>query len=90
MIKLQKISQNYLEENKHLKELLTLSRPGGGIYAPLFKNDRISLIWVGRVRMLISLNLSMSMTVILTPFRGPSDAWVNSDPPGKSMDFGLG
>ena len=59
----------------------SLIRPGGG------KNDRISLICMGRVRMLISLNLSMSMTVILTPFRGPSDAWINSDPLGKSMDY---
>ena len=40
-----------------------------------------------RARMLISLSLSMSMTVILTPFRGPSDAWGNSDPPGKSMGY---
>ena len=70
-------SITHIELNRNAPSLI---RRGGGIYAPLFKNDRISLIWVGRVRMLISLNLSMSMTVILTPFRGPSDALVNSDP----------
>ena len=68
--------------------VLTLLAPGGGgaQCAPRFKNDGIALIWVRRVRWLISLNLSISMTVSLAPLRGPSYAWLNSDPPGKSMD----
>ena len=36
--------------------------------------------------LLISLNSSMSITVILAPFRGPLGARVNSEPPEKSMD----
>ena len=34
----------------------------------------------------ISLNSSMSMTVILAPSRGPSDEQLNSDPLGKPLD----
>ena len=69
--------------------MLTLIRPGGGIYAPLFKNDRISLIWVGRVRMFISLNLRMSMMVIFRPFRGPSDAWEVNGLPKAPRDLSV-
>ena len=36
---------------------------------------------------LISLNSSMSMTVIVAPFRGPLDKRFNSKTPWKSMDY---
>ena len=35
--------------------------------------------------LLISLNSSMSVKVILAPFRGPLDEQLNSEPPGKFM-----
>ena len=39
---------------------------------------------------LVSLNSSRSIPVILPPFWGPSDARLNSDIPGKSMDYQIG